>query len=153
GGWTAVANGAGATRAGERVDDSIRSYLPDAVVVGVRDVQITRGIQSQGRGSIQQGAGSSASVTAQPFEGSARDGCDGAAGGRHFAHDVVVGIGDVHVSGLVEGHAVRTVEGGRGGRAGVPSEAEGTGSGHGGDGAVGVNLPDPVIEGIGDEQD
>ena len=85
----------------------------------------------------------------KPFHGVAGERAHDAAGGCHFANRVVVGVGDVKISGFVDRHAIRTVHPGLGGHVGVPEVAEIAGPRIGGDVAVGIHLANPAVGRIG----
>jgi hypothetical protein len=70
---------------------------------------------------------------------------------RGDAADAVVSqVGDIEVAGRIGGQAVRKVELGGGGRAAVTAETGGSGSGDGGDDALGIHAPDTMVVRVGE---
>jgi hypothetical protein len=82
-------------------DDAGRINASDAVVSGIRDVEIAERVDRHASGKVDLGAGRGAAVAREPRRPGARDGDDGA---RSIdASDAVVErIGDVEVAERVD---------------------------------------------------
>ncbi len=92
--WRAGA-GDGGDDAGDEAD------FADAVVVGVGEVEIVGGVESEALGRVECGGGGGAGVAGEALRAGAGDGGD-VAGGVDFADDVASGLGEVEVAGGVE---------------------------------------------------
>src|SRR5208282_5051307 len=108
------------------------------VVASVGDVEVAGGAYRDARGRVEDGR--------RPI---ARDGGDDAVG-ADLADPVVAGIGEEEVTGGIHRDAVRLVKLGLRGRTVVAAEARYPSARDGGDDAVGADLADPVVAGVGD---
>ena len=77
--------------------------LADAVVVGVGDVEVVGGVESEALRRVECGGGGRAIVAGEALCTCSGNGGD-VAGGIDFANDVVRGLHKVEVAGGVEGH-------------------------------------------------
>src|SRR2546429_100467 len=120
GGGPTVAAEGGIAGAGDRGDDpGPRRDLADAVICGVRDKEIARGVDGDASRVPQLGTGGGAPVAAEASITGAGDGGDDPGAERDPADAVVRGVRDEEVAAGVDGDMVREVQHRIGGGAAV----------------------------------
>ena len=113
------------------------------------DVEIAHGIHGHVARRQKRGLGGDLAFAGGSLVAVAGDGGDSAI--RGDAADAVVSqVGDIQVAGRVGGQAVRKVELGGGGRAAVSPKTGHSGSGDGGDNALGIHAADTAVVRIGE---
>ena len=152
GGGALVATKAGNTGAGKRGDDPVGRHPADAVVRGVGDEEIARGVYGDAGRGLELGGSRQAAVATEAGPTGAGDGRDDPGVGRHPADAVVVGVGDEEVARGVHGDAGRGLELGGGRQAVVAEEAGSAGAGDRADVPARRDLADAVVVGVGNEK-
>ena len=121
-------------------------HLPDAVVLGVGDVQIADRVDRDADGRVEVGRRARDPVAVVARRARPGDGIDDAARGRHLPHAVVARVGDVEIARSVHRHAPRAVELRRRGLAAVTAVSAHACAGDGRDVARALrHLADAVI--------
>jgi hypothetical protein len=85
-----------------------RRVLPDALVAGVRDVEIVGNVERHAGGAVKPDAGGNSAVAAIPENAAARNGVDST--GNNFADTLVVGVRDIDIVGTIERDAGRIIK-------------------------------------------
>ena len=159
-----AAGGGGAAAGGGGVHDGGDGPgwgdLADGVVEGVGDEQVAGAVEGDALRVVELRAGGGAAVSGEPAEAAAGlaggvvagHGGDDAGPGVDPADDVAGGVGDVQVAVCVQRDAGGLVQPGEGGRAAVAGVAGGAVAGDGDGLALGGDLHDPVVVGVGDVQ-
>ena len=123
GGRAAVAPEPARPRAGDGRNVAGRGVHPaDAVVEGVRNVEVARAVQRNPFGGPKPRCGGRATVAPEAERPRAGDGRNVPGRGVHLADAVVPSIRNVEVAGAVQRNPPRGVERRRGGRAAVTTE-------------------------------
>ena len=123
------------------------------MIVRVGDQEVSGPVERDRSGIRKHCGGGRAAVAAVAVSGVSRERCDDA-GRRHLSDDTIIGIGDVKVTGRVGRHSHRAIQLGDDGLPTIAVEARAKGliTRHGGDDARrGVDFPDDVVVGVGDE--
>ena len=132
-----------------------RNQNTDAVVTGVGDVQVARGIHGDAAGNVQLGASGRPVVAAEAAAARGARQTASRHGGDHPIRDdadaVVTTVGDVQVPGGIHGDARGTVQLGVAGRAVIAAEAWRSVSRDGSHHPI-RDLADTVIPRVGDVQ-
>ena len=123
GGAPVAAEAGTAGAGGGRDDPGRRRDLTDAVVIRVRDEEVTRGVDGDTRRGLQLGAGGGAAVV-ERATAAAGDGGDDTARGRYLADAAVRGVRDEEVARGVDGDSGRDPQLGARGGAPVAEETE-----------------------------
>src|SRR4051795_12666244 len=151
GGGAAAPRRARRTGAGDGGDRAGGVDAPDAVVAGVGDQVAAADDRRDAAGRAEQGRGRGAPVAGEAGRGAAGHGQDQSASGDQ-ADPVVAGVGDEEGAVGQHRHVARLVERGAGGGVPVAAEPGGAVAGDGRDRAGGVDAPDAVVAGVGDEE-
>src|SRR5439155_134534 len=132
--------------------DPVGRHPADAVVRGVGDEEIARGVYGDAGRGLELGGSRQAAVATEAGPTGAGDGRDDPGVGRHPADAVVVGVGDEEVARGVHGDAGRGLElGGGGGAAVVDGVTPAAGDGRD-DPAPSRHLADAVVRRVRDEE-
>jgi hypothetical protein len=130
-------------------DHAVRPHPPDAVVLGIGDVERAGGVHRQPGGEGQLRPHRRAAVAAEPGNPQPRHGRDRAVAGD-LAHPVAFELGDVQVARGVQGEVARRHEFRLHGRPSVAPGAHAAGSGQRADHAVDADPPHPVVAQVRD---
>ena len=125
-------------------DDTTCIHLPDALIVGIPNVDIAGSINSHVARKIKHSFSGRASVAAVAFVTISRHGSDDTTC-IHLPDTVIVGISNVDIAGSINSHAERKIKHSFSGRASVAAVAFVTISRHGSDDTTCIHLPDTVI--------
>ena len=136
-----------ACQARQRRHDAAGRDFPDRVIVGVRDIQDAGAVDGNPPGLIESRGGASPIGTPGRTRQARQRGHDAA--GRDPPDRVIVGVGDIHGAGAVDGHPSRAIES-RGAARAVGASAVSRQARQRRHHAAGRDLPDRVIEGVGD---
>ena len=123
-------------------------HLPDPVVGVVRDEEVARGVEVDAEGVIEPGRSRLPAVPEEAYCRPRDSGDDPR--GVHLPDLVVVAISDVEFAPGVEGDVSRSIKLGRSRLPAVPGGATCRRPRYRGDDPRGVDLPDPVVEAVGD---
>src|SRR2546425_604778 len=127
--------------------------MADAVVLGVRDEEVSRGVDDDPGWGPQLGARGGATVAVEAGAAGAGDGGDDPGAGCDLADAEVALVSNEEVARGIDGDIVREVQRGAGGQAAVAAEAGNAAAGDGGDDpGAGRDLTDAVVLGVRDEQ-
>ena len=130
-------------------DAQVQVEHPDAVIAGVRDIEVSVVVHGHVYGAVEDCRGPRPPVARKPgLSGSGHRGDD--ALGVHHPDPMVPGICDVQAAPAVYRNALGSVQRGHCGLASVTGVTLLKAAGDGGDDAAGVHLSDPVIEALRD---
>jgi len=124
--------------------------LANAVVAGVREINIVLAIDSNGCGRVQRCRRGCGAIARESRHAGSGNGCNYTA--CNFADAVVVGIRYIDISGCVDSDTLGRVELCTGGRSAIAASSLVAIAGDGRKDAGQIHFPNNIVLGIGDEQ-
>lgn len=145
----AVAAESGGAVPGNCRDHPRRTDLPDALIAGIGNEQVTAGVKRQSHWAAQAGTGGEVAIATKADPSVAGNRRDDPV--MDQADALIAQIGDVQVTSFANHDRERKLQTGANGGSVVATEADRAVPGYGGDCALG-NSADSIVEGIGNKQ-